>query len=175
MKTLTRTVLTMMFAALLAAPLLAAEGDQAKKKRAKGKKRPAPTIVRLPKGIELSDEQKAKVKVLESEFRGKLTEVRAKFAGVLTQEQRQARSKAFREAIKAGKKGQEARKAANEASKLTEEQTKKLAAIQKEQRVINIAIRKKLNEILTPEQRAKANPKRKTGKKKKKPAKDTDK
>jgi len=180
MRKFTRVLLTLSMAALLASPLMAADEKGKKKKKGK-RKRPAVTIpTRLPKSIVLSDEQKTKLKALQSEFAGKFTDLRTKTAGVLTPEQRKARSQAFQEARKAGKKRRELAAAADAAAKITDEQKAKIDEIRKEQRTLTQAFQAKLREILTAEQKdqlKEAAKKRKAagGKKKKKKPATTDK
>jgi len=98
------------------------------------------------KGLNLSDEQKAKVKELWKEYQPKFKEAAG---GVLTTEQKKARDDAIKAAKDAGKKGPEVFKAVRAAVKLTDEQKAKMKEAMK-------PLRKELHEkvmaILTPEQ-----------------------
>ena len=154
MRTATRTLLVLVIALLLASPLSAAEK---KRKGERGKKKPRklPVAVFVPKSIELTDDQKAKVDEINKEYGPKLVEFQKKMATILTPEQRKARGEAFKAAREAGKKGEEMRKAVQAALKLSDDQKKKLAELQKEQKPIRDEARKKFIALLTPEQKAK--------------------
>src|SRR5688572_21110726 len=81
-------------------------------------------------GIELSQEQQAKVEELRKEFSPRLAEIQKKWNAIITQEQVQSRQEAFRKARQAGKEGQELRDAVDAAVKWTDEQRQQQAAIQ---------------------------------------------
>ncbi len=100
------------------------------------------------KGLNLTDEQKAKVDDLKKEYGPKLKEAHQKLECLLTADQKKAREEAVKEAKAAGKKGPEVWKAAEAAVKLTDDQKaqmKKAHALGKE-------VREKIKAILTPEQ-----------------------
>lgn len=105
-------------------------------------------------GVELSQEQQAKVNELRQKYASELIAMQRKRASVLTGEQRRARQAAFRAAREARKGGQEAREAADTAAKITEEQRKQLAAIQKEQSDLIAKIQGEVRALLTDKQRA---------------------
>ena len=120
----------------------------------KKQKKPA-AAVRVPKGIELTDDQKAKVKALNTEFAPKLVACRKEAAGVITADQKKARAEAMKAAKAAGKKGKEIREAAEAAVKVTEDQKQKLAECKKAMGALQKEIRGQLAAILTDEQKAK--------------------
>ena len=97
----------------------------------------------------------------------KLVELNKKAGTIITPEQRKARSAASKKAKADGKKGKAARAAVNAAVKLSAEQKKALAEVNKARQVVIRAARAKFVEILTDEQKAKL-PKKKGKKKKKK-------
>ena len=100
----------------------------------------------MVKGLDLTDEQKAKVKALRKEYEPKL---KAAMDGVLTADQKQARDDAIKAAKDAGKKGPEVFKAARAAVQLTDEQKAKM---QEAMKPLQKDLREKIKAILTPEQ-----------------------
>ena len=119
------------------------------------KKKPVPAAVRVPKGIELNEDQRAKVEALNKEFGPKLAACRKEAAGVISADQKKARSEAMKAAKAAGKKGKEMRAAAEAASKVTEDQKQQLARCKKDMGALQKEIRSQLAGILTDEQKAK--------------------
>jgi Spy/CpxP family protein refolding chaperone len=99
------------------------------------------------KGLDLTADQKAKVKEVGKEFHSKM---KAAADSILTDEQKKARDEAIKSAKDAGKKGREIQKAAREAVKLTDEQKAKMKDAMKP---VAKEIRDKLMAILTPEQK----------------------
>lgn len=163
MRTATRTLMILALAVLIAAPLSAA--DKKKKKGKKGRK--APVAVRVPKGLELTGEQKEQVAALNKEYGPKLAAARKKLA--LTPEQQKAGAETRKKNKEEGKKGKVANKAVLDAQNLSDEQKE----AQKEQRKLRTEVRGKFLALLTPEQKAKVpggkrGAKKKTGAKKKK-------
>ena len=79
------------------------------------------------KGLNLSDEQKAKVEELRKEYGPKFKESWQKMDGILTAEQKKARQEAAKAAKAAGKKRDEVWKEAQAAAKITDEQKAKMA------------------------------------------------
>jgi hypothetical protein len=150
----TITILTACFlAGAFAAPAVAA--DKKKKK--------APTAVRVPKTIELTADQKTKVDALNKEYGPKLAELRAKFAGIITKDQKKARAEAMKKAKADGKKGKELQAATNAALALTDDQKKQQAETKKATGALSKEIKVKFAALLTDEQKTKL----KGGKKKK--------
>ena len=105
------------------------------------------------RGVKFTEDQQAKVDEIRNTFVPKLAEIQKKQMGVFTEEQMQARRKAFRAAREAGKEGRALQEAARAAIKLTEEQQKQLAAIQKERAELTAQIQGELRAILTRDQR----------------------
>ena len=166
MKTACRTLLMLTLVALIAAPLAAQ--DAKKKKKGKGKR--TPTVVQVPKGLELTAEQKTQVAAINKEYTPKFIEAQKALAGILTDEQKKARQAAFKANKEAKRKGKEARAALNAALALTDEQKKQYQEAQKAVQAIRAEARGKFVALLTPEQKKQIAPKRKP-KAKKKPAK----
>jgi hypothetical protein len=165
MKRTLQGLLVLTLAVVLAMPAMAA--DEKKKKKKKGRK--APAAVRVPKGIVLTAAQKTQVAAINKEFAPQLIEIGKKARGIVTDEQRKARTAAAKKAKADGKKGKEARDAVNAAAEITAEQKKALGEVNKARQAITKAARAKFAAILTAEQKAKL-PKPKAKKKKKKKA-----
>ena len=146
---LTACVLTVSFVA----PAVAA--DKKKKK--------VPNVVRVPKTIELTADQKTKLDALNKEFGPKLAECRKKQASIITADQKKARAAATKKAKADGKKGKELRAAGNAAFAITADQKAQQAECKKAMGALNKEIRTKFAALLTDEQKAKL----KGGKKKK--------
>ncbi len=101
------------------------------------------------KGLNLTDDQKAKVKALRKEYGPKF---HAAADSVLTDEQKTARADAIKAAKAEGKKGAEAHKAVANAVKLTDDQKCKIKEAMKP---LNKEVKDKLMAILTQEQKYK--------------------
>jgi Spy/CpxP family protein refolding chaperone len=99
------------------------------------------------KGLNLTDDQKAKVDVLKKEYRSKF---RAAADTILTADQRKARDDAVKAAKAAGKKGPEVWKAAREAVKPTDDQKAKFKEVM---RPLRKELHAKVLAILTSEQK----------------------
>jgi len=110
------------------------------------------------RGVEFSEDQKAKIDEIRKKYVPKLLEIQTKQNGIFTDEQMQARREAFRAAREAGKEGREARQAAEAAFKPTAEQQKKLAMIQKERAALAVQIQDEIRAVLTSEQRKQLRP-----------------
>ena len=119
------------------------------------KKKKAPTAVKVPKGIELTADQKTKVDDLNKEFGPKLSECRKKAASIITADQKKARAEATKKAKADGKKGKELRAAANAAFAITAGQKKQQVEVGKAMKALNKEIRTKFAALLTDEQKAK--------------------
>ena len=152
-----KKTITILSACLLtvafAAP--AVEADKKKKK--------TPTAVKVPKSIELSADQKAKVDALNKEFGPKLAECRKKAASIITADQKKARAEAMKKAKADGKKGKELRAVVNAAVAITADQKAQQSECKKAMGALNKEIRTQFAALLTDEQKAKI----KSGKKKK--------
>ncbi len=115
--------------------------------------------------LKLSEDQQAQIKKIAAEFEPKLHAAQQKLSSLTTPEQRKTRRDAIAKAKAEGKKPREV----VEAYKPTEAQ----AAAQKEVREVQMAFNKKVNEVLTKEQRQSRRKSRQTTKKpagEKKPA-----
>ena len=162
MKRVVTTLAMMVVIALVAAPAITAEADKKKKKNRSRATRVVPRLDRQLSSLELSDEQKAKLKELRGSLAPKLAAARKK--GKLSKAQREARSQAQKKAKSEGKKGKAVRAAVAAAADLTAEQT----AAQAEIRKLQGEYRRGVMGILTAEQIAKAGIKQPKKKKKKK-------
>jgi Spy/CpxP family protein refolding chaperone len=133
---------------------MAQDKAKGKRKQAGEKARPQAQILpqQLLEGLELTDEQKAKLEVIAKEMRAPVTEARKAIDDLLTDEQKEARKAAQSKAKEEGKKPQEAQKAVEEALKLTEEQKEKMAKLKEKQAEVQKQVRDKVMEVLTPEQ-----------------------
>ena len=152
----TITILTACFMAVaFVAPAVAA--DKKKKK--------APTAVKVPKGIELTADQKTKLDALNKEFGPKLAECRKKAASIITADQKKARAEATKKAKADGKKGKELRDAVNAAFAITADQKAQQAECKKAMGALQKEIRAGLAAILTAEQKAQLKGGKKGGKK----------
>ena len=164
-----RTLVTLMLAASIAMPLLASDGKE-KKKKGKNKAKRTLTVIRVPKTIDLTEEQAKTLAAINKEYGPKFTEAQKKVAGILTAEQRKARGAAFKAGREANLKGKELRAAIQAAVKLTDEQKKAFNDARKAVRAIRVEAFRKFAATLTPEQRQKLRGARKgAGKKKRNP------
>ena len=126
------------------------------------KKKKAPIAVKVPKGIELTADQKTKLDTLNKEFGPKLAECRKKAASIITADQKKARAEATKKAKADGKKGKELRAAADAALALSADQKAQQTETKKALLALNKEIKTQFAAILTDEQKAK----RKQGNKK---------
>jgi Spy/CpxP family protein refolding chaperone len=105
------------------------------------------------KGLNLTDDQKAKLDALKKEYGPKLKEAQAKTDGILTADQKKARDEAIKEAQTSGKRGREVWEGVQAAMKLTDEQKTKMAEARREMGPLGRQVREKIMAILTPEQK----------------------
>lgn len=144
--------------------------EKGEKKRKKKGKAAATEVDRsaaafqLPKEIQLSEEQAAKLQTLRKELQPKLAELIKKEEGLLTAEQRAARAAAAKEAKQSGKTGKDAREAVDAAMKLSPEQQANYRDLQRQMGQLRKEIAGRLATILTPEQREHLNKGRGEGK-----------
>ena len=122
----------------------------------------APIAVKVPKGIELTADQKTKLDTLNKEFGPKVAECRKKAASIITADQKKARAEATKKAKADGQKGKELRAAADAALALTADQKAQQTETKKAVMALNKEIKTQFAAILTDEQKAK----RKQGNKK---------
>lgn len=130
--------------------------DEAKKpEKAKGKGKAAPSVVQLPKEVELTAEQKEKIAAINKEFAPKLAEANKKLESILSEDQRKARAEALKKAREEGKKGKEAAESVAAATKITDDQKVKFEEAQKAVATIRKEALEKAAAVLTDEQKAK--------------------
>ena len=127
------------------------------------KKKKTTVAVKVPKSIELSADQKAKVDALNKEFGPKLAECKKKANSIITADQKKARTEAMKKAKADGKKGKELRAAADAALAITADQKAQQTECRKATSALQKEIRTQFAALLTDEQKAKI----KAGKKKK--------
>jgi Spy/CpxP family protein refolding chaperone len=142
-----RVVLILLVALVIASPVMAQEK---KKGRRGGGFDP---LARLLEGLNLTDEQKAKVEDVKKEFAPKAAEIAKKRLVIFTDEQKKARAEAEKAAKEAGKSPAEIARAAREAVTLTDEQKSKLGEVGKEERELFTKRLEKIKEILTGDQK----------------------
>lgn len=152
MRSVSRSLLVLALAAIMASPLVA--GDKKKKGKRKGRKGHHAAVIHLPRTIKLTAEQKGKVAALRKEFGPKLAAMQKKFAAILTPEQKKARRAAMQKAKEAGTKGRELRKTLNAAVELTKDQKQQMKEVRKQMHSLRDQIRTALKKILTPDQQA---------------------
>jgi Spy/CpxP family protein refolding chaperone len=149
------TVLTLAVSLVIVGNLLAAE----EKGRSEGRRPHRPMMGQediLPapflKGLNLTDDQKAKLDTLKKEYAPKFKEGWEKMQSVLTADQKKARDEAVKAAEASGKTGRDAFRAAHDAVKLTDEQKAKMDQVRKDNQAVRKEARDKAMAILTPEQ-----------------------
>ena len=131
----------------------------AQKEDKKGNKKGADPTAAMAKKLEtldLSDDQKAKIKAANDEHGPKLKAANEKVSKALTPEQMKARREAQAAAKAAGQKGKAAAEAVNAALKLTPEQQKAYDDANKELTSAQAAYTKAIADVLTAEQKEKA-------------------
>jgi hypothetical protein len=109
-------------------------------------------MIKIP-GVEWTDDQQAKIKEYQKEIVPKIAGAAKKMEGLLTAEQKKARTDAVKAAQAAGKKPPEIMAAVKEAIKLTDEQKKQAAEIQQDMKSTQQEFVQKVMGLLTPEQR----------------------
>jgi len=157
MKFTVRTVLLLVLALAIAAPVSAAE-----KKKNRKQADPAARMLKRLEKAELDEEQVAKIKKLAAEYAPKLADARNKLG--LTREQKKARKAAARQNKTDGVKGKKARQAVNAAMNLSEEQKEANTELSK----LQAQFSKAAFAVLSDDQRDQAGIKAKRKKKRKK-------
>lgn len=143
------------------------KGEKKRKKKDKGAAAQvdrSAAAFQLPKEIQLTDEQAARLQALRKELQPKLAELMKKEDGMLTAEQKAARTTAAKEAKQSGKTGKDAREAVEAAMKLSPEQQANYRDLQRQMGQLRKEIAGRLASILTPEQREHLNKGRGEGK-----------
>lgn len=142
---------TMVVVMLAATSLLANQAaDKDKLKKAKPKQA---SIIQIPTGLALDNQQKEAIAALNAEYRPKLEQLKQQQAGVLTAEQRQALADAKNAAKDSNKDKAELAKRLREAVQLTDAQIQQQAEIKKNMVELNQEIRDRFMKLLTAEQR----------------------
>ena len=111
------------------------------------------------KKITLSDKQKEQVAALRKDYVPKLTELDKKRNAIRTPDRLKAALAARKAAASEGKKGKELTKIYNEALKLSPDEAKELAGLDKSYGALMKEINKKKMDLLTDEQKAALKPK----------------
>jgi len=122
------------------------------------------------KQLDLTDEQKQKLKAIHQETGPKMEEIFEKMKGILTKEQSTAAEEAAKKAKEGGKKGRDFFVAVQSSIELTDEQQKKMDKVAPEIQAVQRKVMKAVMEILTPEQKEKMKQMRPVRKKKTKKA-----
>ena len=146
MRQIARVVVLLALVALIAAPLAAQERKRKGKRQRDGRRGAAAQLHKKLAQLDLTAEQKDKIKKIVGEFQPKLKEVTGLVK--LTPEQRKAGTEARKKAMEEGKKGKEVREAVTAAMKLSDQQI----AAQKKQQELMRDLNKAIMEVLTPEQ-----------------------
>ncbi len=117
------------------------------------KEKPVPGVFRLPKHVEVTADQQAKIDALVAKYLPRLRELEEKADSVFTAEQKQARDAARKAAHAEGIHGKEANERVEAAVKLTEEQAAKRAELEQAKKKLEEEIRAEVMSLLTPEQK----------------------
>ena len=145
MKGLARNLVLLTVALVIALPLWAAQPGKKGGKKGEKKQDQVAQLMDQVEKLNLTEEQKGKLKEIAAKYRDKLAEARKQIPAEVQKAMADARKKASSE----GKKGKEAEAAVREAVKLTPEQQ---TAVD-QQRELNGAFRKEVAQVLTEEQR----------------------
>ncbi|MFO0869078.1 MAG: hypothetical protein U0935_08990 [Pirellulales bacterium] len=143
---------------LVACPVLAQDGKE-KKKKGKGGGQTPQAVAALQKQLDtldLSDEQKTKIKDVVGQFTTRLVDAQKKLGAIVSPEARKASAEALQKAKAEGKKGKELRDAAAAALNLSVDDRAKYDAAQKELNAVVADFRQAVAAVLTEEQKAKA-------------------
>lgn len=125
----------------------ARKGDAARKR---GERKAPGITARFVAKLDLSAEQKEKIAAIDKEFAAKFMEVRKAQISILTKEQVETRNAAMKKARES--KDPAARKAVQEAIKLTDDQKKKMVEVGKTQKELYGKVLAALKNVLTEEQ-----------------------
>jgi hypothetical protein len=119
-------------------------------------------VVTFPKKIlvQLTDDQKTKLKELLEELGPKLQEVDSRRNAIMTPERQKAAADARKKAVSDGLKGEAVEKAVNKALNLSADEKGKLAKAEAAQQVVIDEIIKRKTALLTDEQKALLKPKK---------------
>ena len=169
-----RTLFSLLLVGAMAIPSLAADPE---KKKDAPKKDPgaafAEQMLKQFAKAELNAEQTEKIRKICFEHGAKIAEAQAKATGVLTAEQKKARTDAMAKAKADGVKGKDAVAAVQAAIKLTDDQAKAMKDAETHLKECQAVCKKACEEVLTADQKTKLAPPKKPAEKKpaeKKPA-----
>lgn len=115
--------------------------------------KPLPGVFRLPKHLEPTPEQQAKIDALVAEFLPKLRELEQQEEAVWTAEQKAARDAARKAAHAEGLRGPEANRRVDQAAKLSAEQAARREQIHTAKKALESQIRDAVLSLLSDEQR----------------------
>jgi len=122
------------------------------------------------KQLDLTDEQKQKLKEIREEAGPKMKEILDKVNEILTEEQSTAAKEAAKKAMEAGEKGRDFFLAVQTSIQLTDEQQEKMDKVAPEIQAVQRKMMKAITGMLTPEQKEKMKQMRSAKKKKAKKA-----
>ena len=139
----------------LVALAIAAPAFAAKKDKNRGSD-PTASIKKKLDAADLPSDVREKVKKVLADDSPKLKEAQTKIDTILTNEQKQAKRAAQKEARASGTKGKNARASIDAALKLTDEQKTKLSSAESDLKSAQSTLMKDLQSVLTSDQMAKA-------------------
>jgi hypothetical protein len=151
MKRVMLLLVSLVVAVALASPLLAGAPPEGKKGP---KERPVPGVFHLPRHIEPTADQQAKLDALVAKYLPKVKELDEQMDSVFTAERKAARDAARKAAHEDGLRGKEANERVEAAVKLSDEQAAKRAAAKQAREKLDEEIRDQVMGMLTAEQKA---------------------
>ena len=139
--------------AVLVSSVALAQQRKARRRPVRQPRRTAGLVALIEKNLNLTEEQKAKLKDISQKYAKALREARAALGQVRTEEQRKARAELMRKARQ--EKKRLSREEIARAIGLTPEQQQKLADLQKKLSELQRKLREELLGVLTAEQQQK--------------------
>lgn len=166
---ITRVLFSLALAFVVTATCVAQDADKKKGKKATDRaiKNTTSQMMKAFAKVELTEEQQAKAKAIIEKHIGSLIEARKAQDGILTDDQKKARTEAIAKAKEDGTKGAKLAAVGTKAMGLSKEDAKKYSDAKKKVTATTAKIKGAIMELLTDEQKA-AMPKRGKGKKGKK-------
>lgn len=158
MKSLLKSLIVVALVVAVAAPLAAQEAKKEKKKKPQQGKAVQAVAAMMKKleAVDLTAEQKEKIKEIAAEYGPKIKDAQAAVAAVVGPEHRKAMAEARKKAQEEGKKGKELQAAVNAAVKLDADKAAELEKAQAAAREANAAFAAAVRGVLTDDQVAKA-------------------
>ena len=157
-----RTTKVLLALAVVAMLTTGAMAQDAQKKKGRAKLNPVTQVMmRLEKlheslkKMDLTEDQQKKLATIQTEVGPQMKTAMEKLVGVLGEEKMKAARETAKKAKEAGKTSRQVAVAVEAALKLDDEQKEKLAKIGKELTTVQRGMMKKINGILTPEQKKK--------------------